>query len=412
MHMVTSVQHRDQHRDLSHASRRATSAVWLAVLLVLSLSASAIVPAIAAQHSEFTIKAKHAIVMDAATGAVLFQYNPDEQIPPASMSKLMTIAVVFRALKTGQKTLDDEFNMSEHAWRTGGAPSRTSAMMVPLNTRTKISELLRGVIVENGNDAAIALGEGLAGSEIAFTRMMEAEARRIGLVKATFRNSTGLYHPEHLMSVRELAQLARYLITEYPEYYSLFAEKNFNYRNHKFVNRNPLLFMNIGAEGMKTGNTKEAGYGLVGSASQDNHRLILVLSGLATETERRDESRKILEWSFHAYGEFKLYEAGEIIGKARVWGGDKMSVALIGNGEINAVLPRFPANQKLRGEIVYNGPLKAPVHKGDQVAVLKVTSTNDATAEMPLYAAEDVVPAGKLQRGLGTIYHYATSWIP
>ena len=387
-------------------------ALFIAPLLTLSLFAAALLPAIAAQHSEFTIKAKNAIVMDATTGAVLFQYNPDEQIPPASMSKLMTIAVVFRALKTGQKTLDDEFNMSEHAWRTGGAPSRTSAMMVPLNTRTKISDLLRGVIVEQGNDAAIALGEGLAGSEIAFARMMETEARRIGLTKATFRNATGLNNPEHLMSVRELAQLARYLITEYPSYYSLFAEKNFNYRNHKFVNRNPLLFMNIGAEGMATGHIREAGYGLVGSALQDGHRLILVLSGLANETERRDESRKILEWSFHAYGEFKLYEAGEIVGKARVWGGDLMSLPLIGNGEINVVLPRFPANQKLRGEIVYNGPLKAPVHKGDQVAVLRVTSNNDATAEVPLYAAEDIVPAGKMKRGLETIYHYATSWIP
>ncbi len=380
--------------------------------LTLVLWCATPTPLHAAQNAEFTIKAKHAIVMDSESGAVLFQYNADALIPPASMSKLMTIAVVFRALKLGQKTLDDEFNMSEHAWRTGGAPSRTSAMMVPLNTRTKISELLRGLIVESGNDAAIALGEGLAGSEIAFARMMEAEARRIGLEKSTFRNATGLYNAEHLMTVRELALLARFLIREYPQYYPMFSEKNFNYRNHKFINRNPLLFMSLGADGLKTGHLSQTGYGVVGSAVQDGHRLIVVLSGLATENERRDESRKILEWGFHAFGEFKLYEAGETIGKARVWGGDRMSVPLIGNGEVTVVLPRFPANQKLRAEIVYKGPLKAPVAKGDQVATLKVTSSNDATSEVPLFAGEDVVAAGTMRRGLDTIYHYATRWIP
>ena len=388
--------------------RPTLAAQLLAPLLVLALMATAM----AAPNAEFTIKAKQAIVMDAASGAVLFQYNADELVPPASMSKLMTAAVVFKALKEGKKKLDDDINMSEYAWRTGGAPSRTSAMMVPLNTRTKISELLRGMIVESGNDAAIALGEGLAGSEAKFAVMLEAEARRIGLAKSTFRNATGLYNPEHLMTMRELAQLARFLIREYPDYYSFFAEKNFNYRNHKFVNRNPLLFMGLGADGLKTGHLSQSGYGIVASAQQDGRRLIVVLSGLATDAERREESRKIIEWGFHTFGEFKLYEAGETVGTARVWGGDKTSIPLTGNGELMVVLPRYPANQKLRAEIVYKGPLKAPIKKGDQVAVLRVTSSNEATAEVPLFAAEDVEPAGKMKRGLDTIYHYATRWIP
>ena len=407
--MTTSLMRPAQYRCYRLPIATTFGAFFAFVLALITLS---LAPVDAAQNAEFTIKAKQAIVMDAESGAVLFQYAADDLVPPASMSKLMTIAVVFRALKTGVKKLDDELNMSEHAWRTGGAPSRTSAMMVPLNTRTKISELLRGLIVESGNDAAIALGEGLAGNEIAFARMMEAEARRIGLTKSTFRNATGLYNPEHLMSVRELALLARYLISEYPEYYPMFSEKNFNYRNHKFINRNPLLFMNIGADGLKTGHLSQSGYGVVGSAVQDGHRLIVVLSGLATENERREEARKILEWGFHAFGEFKLYEAGEIVGTARVWGGDKLSVPLIGNGEVAVVLPRFPANQKLRAEIVYIGPLKAPVHKGDQVAILKVISSTNATAEIPLFAGEDIAPAGKMKRGLDTIYHYATRWIP
>ena len=407
--MMTSLMCRGHIR---HPCRPRAHKIFANLALAMAVWCASSDQPFAAQNAEFTIKAKNAIIMDAESGAVMFQYNADALIPPASMSKLMTIAVVFRALKMGQKTLDTEFNMSEHAWRTGGAPSRTSAMMVPLNTRTKISELLRGLIVESGNDAAIALGEGLAGSEIAFARMMQAEAQRIGLSKSTFRNATGLYNAEHLMTVRELALLARFLIREYPEYYPMFSEKNFNYRNHKFINRNPLLFMNIGADGLKTGHLTQSGYGVVGSAVQDGHRLIVVLSGLATENERREESRKILEWGFHAFGEFKLYEAGEIIGKASVWGGDRSSVPLIGNGEVTVVLPRFPANQKLRAEIVYQGPLKAPVQKGDQVATLKVTSSNDATSEVPLFAGEDVVVAGKMRRGLDTIYHYATRWMP
>jgi serine-type D-Ala-D-Ala carboxypeptidase (penicillin-binding protein 5/6) len=366
----------------------------------------------AAQNSEFTIKAKHAIVMDAGSGSVLFQYNADELFPPASMSKLMTAAVVFRAIKERKRTLDDELPMSEYAWRTGGAPSRSSAMMVPLNTRTRISELLRGMIVESGNDAAIALAEGIAGSEIAFSQAMETEARRIGLTKSTFRNATGFFHPEHVMTARELAHLARYLITEYPDRYPMFSEKNFNYRTHKFINRNPLLFMGLGADGLKTGHISHSGYSLVASAVQEGRRLIIVIAGLASEAERREEGRKMLEWGFHTFGEFKLYEAGETIGTARIWGGSQSSLPLIGNGPVMAVLPRFPANQKLRAEIVYKGPLKPPIQKGDHVAILRVTSSNDATAEVPLFAAADVAPAGKMKRGLDTIYYYATRWLP
>jgi serine-type D-Ala-D-Ala carboxypeptidase (penicillin-binding protein 5/6) len=383
------------------------------VLLCVTATVMAGIPSLsAAPNSEFTIKAKHAIVMDAGSGAVLFQYNADELFSPASMSKLMTAAVVFRALKEGKRSIDDELPMSEYAWRTGGAPSRTSAMMVPLNTRTRVSELLRGMIVESGNDAAIALAEGFAGSEIAFSQLLETEARRIGLTKSTFRNATGFFHPEHQMTARELAQLARHLISEYPDRYPMFAEKNLNYRTHKFVNRNPLLFLNIGADGLKTGHISHSGYSLVGSAVQDGRRLIIVIAGLATDAERREEGRKMLEWGFHTFGEFKLFEAGETIGKARVWGGDRSNVQLIGNGPVMVVLPRFPANQKLRAEIVYQGPLKAPIKTGDKIAVLRVTSSNDASADVPLYAAEDVAPAGKMKRGLDTIYHHATRWLP
>ncbi len=357
--------------------------------------------------SEYVSKAKNAILLDVESGATMYQLKADELITPASMSKLMTLAVVFRALKAGQIKLTDQFLMSEYAWRHGGAPSRTSAMMVPLNTKVSLDELLQGIIVQSGNDAAIAVAEGMAGTEAAFSKMMTDEARRIGLKKAEFRNATGLPNPEHLMTVRELALLARYIIREYPDMYPRFAQREFLYGKHKFINRNPLLSANIGADGMKTGHLTEAGYGLVGSAVQDGKRLIAVVAGLASDAERKSEGPKILEWGFKAFTEFKVFDAGEIVGHARVWGGDQLYVGLRGKGDVSVILPRFPANQKLKGEIVYQGPLKPPIKQGDLVGMLRVTSSSGASNDVPLYAAEDVNPAGIVRRGLDSLAHLA-----
>lgn len=383
---------------------------WRALFLATLV---ALVPATshAAPESNISTKARNAILMDEASGSVLFQQNADELAPPASMSKLMTLAVLFRSLKSGKTKLDDEFLMSENAWRTGGAPSRTSAMMVPINTKTKVSELIQGIIVQSGNDACIAVAEALAGTEAAFADMMTAEARRLGLKQSVFKNSTGLPNPEHLMTARELALLARHLIEDYPEFYPIFAQQRFPYRKHNFINRNPLLFLDIGADGLKTGYTKEAGYGLVGSAVRDGRRLIVVVNGLATAQERKDEARKLLEWGFRTVTQAKLFDAGEVVGKARVWGGDRFYVPLTGDGELRVLLPRLPADQKLRAEIIYNGPLKPPIKKGDEVAVLKITSSSTATTETPLYAMEDVAEGGLVRQGLDSLVHLAFRWI-
>jgi D-alanyl-D-alanine carboxypeptidase (penicillin-binding protein 5/6) len=356
-------------------------------------------------------RAKQAILMDAATGAVLYQHNADELAPPASMSKLMTLAVVFRALKNGEVNLADAVLMSEYAWRKGGAPSGTSAMMVPVNTRETLEDMLKGIAVQSGNDACIAIAEHVAGSEDAFAQRMTEEARRIGLAKSTFRNATGLHHPDHLMTARELALLARHIITEYPDRYAMFALKDFQYRKHRFINRNPLLFQLAGVDGLKTGYIKEAGYGMVGSAVQDGRRLIVVVNGLATADDRKEEARKLLEWGFKSFAEFKLFDAGEVVGYARVWGGNRMYVPLAGTSALEVLLPRTPANQRLRAEIVYTGPLKAPISKGDAVAVLRVTSSTSAASELPLYAAEDVPQAGLMRRGLDSLVHMAFGWV-
>ncbi|MBX9927022.1 MAG: hypothetical protein K2Y05_11740, partial [Hyphomicrobiaceae bacterium] len=228
-----------------------------------------------------------------------------------------------------------------------------------------------------------------------------------GLSKAQFRNATGLSHPEQRITARELADLARYLIREYPDQYPRFSQREFSWTKHKFINRNPLLSAGIGADGLKTGHLSEAGFGLVGSAVQDNRRLIAVVMGLPTETDRRDESRRILEWGFRNFTEAKLFDAGEVIGHARVWGGDKLYVGLRGKGDVAVVLAKYPASQKLKGEIVYNGPLKPPVKVGDQVATLRVTSSAGASNDVLLYATEDVAPGGIVRRGLDSLAHLA-----
>lgn len=388
-------------------------AVMLAGALVAGLPLAS-----AQQSGGFTTAARNAILMDSASGSIIFQKSADDLIHPASMSKLMTLAVLFKALKDGKHTLDDEFQTSEYAWRTGGAPSGTSAMFIPINSKNKISELIQGIIVQSGNDAAITVAEGMAGSVDKFAEMMEAEARRIGLKKSTFRNPTGLSDPKHLMTARELTLLARYIIKEYPEYYKTFSQREFQYRKHKFYNRNPLLREELGVDGLKTGHTKEAGYGMVVSSITEGRRLIGVIAGLSTEKERRTETQRMLEWGAKSVSRAKLFKAGEAVGYARVWGGKDFYVPLGGEGDLEVILPKYPVNQKIRGEIVYDGPLKPPVRKGDQVAMFRVTSTAPgssepiAVSETPLYAENDVDEASFYWRGVDSLLHLGLRAMP
>lgn len=396
---------------LSLIRRRARSSFLLSLLLLLALAA--VLPHVAiAQGGNFSTKAKSAVLLDADTGAIFYQYNADSPMPPASVSKLMTAAVVFRALKEGRIKLTDEFTMSEHAWRTGGAPSRTSSMFVPIHTTATVDDLIKGLLVQSANDAAICLAEGLGGTEEQFAKRMAVEARRIGLTKSTFANPSGLYDPKQLMTARDIAVLASYLIKEYPEFYPIFAQKDFNYRKYRFRNRNPLLFIEgLGADGLKTGYVKESGYNLVGSAVQNGKRLVVVVMGLASEQERTAEAKKLLDWGFNAFAPFKLFNAGETVASARVWGGEKFYLPLTGNGPVMVMLPRVPENPRLKAEVIYDGPLKPPIKKGDKVATLRVTSQANAVSEVPLYAAEDIEPGGLMRRGLDSLAHLAFGWV-
>jgi D-alanyl-D-alanine carboxypeptidase (penicillin-binding protein 5/6) len=406
----------EQYMSLHRQCQAWVRWVFIALLAWASLVAGAGVadaqsPKAQNAQTEFTTRARQAVLMDADSGAILFQHRAEEAMSPASMSKLMTLAVVFKAIKSNQMRLDDELLVSANAWRRGGAPSGTSAMLIPVNTREKLENLLQGIIVQSGNDAAIAIAEGVAGGEDAFARLMTEEGRRIGLRNSTFKNATGLYHPEHLTTARDLAVLARHIIREHPTLYPMFAQREFVYRKHRFLNRNPVLG-SLGVDGLKTGFIKEAGYGLVASAKQGNRRLILVINGLDKAEERKTEAIRLLELGFKSFTEFKLFDAGEVVGQARVWGGSRMWVPLTGNGELAIILPRYPANQKLKAEIIYKGPLKTPIKKGDQIAMLRVTSSSLAINELPLFAAEDVAPGGMARRGLDSLLHMAFRWLP
>jgi D-alanyl-D-alanine carboxypeptidase (penicillin-binding protein 5/6) len=371
-------------------------AVCAAGVIGLAAAAADAAPASKAADGSFQTAAPYAILIEADSGSVLFEKNADELVPPSSLSKLMTTEFVFNEIKEGRLKLSDEFLVSVNAWRTGGAPSHTSSMFIPVHSKVTVDELLHGVIIQSANDACIVLAEGIAGNENEFAEMLTKRARELGLAKATFGNSNGLPNPRQLMTVRELAQLARDLIANYPEFYRLYGEREFTFNKIRQQNRNPLLAMNIGADGLKTGFTKEGGYGLVGSAVQNGLRLIVAINGLKTEKERADEGKRILEWGFNNVQSELLFEDGATIADARTYGGDRAYVPLVAGRAVKLMVPRN-ARERPIARVVYSGPVRAPVHEGQKIGTLKVWRGNELVLEVPLQAAEDVGP-GPLHR--------------
>lgn len=334
-------------------------------------------------------KAAQAILVDATSGIVLFEKNADDLIPPASMSKLMTMTLVFEALKAGKLTLDQEFVISEDAWRRGGSASGGSTMYAELNSHIKLSDLMRGAMIQSANDACIAIAEGMVGSETEFATRMTARGRELGLQKAVFKNSTGLPDPEHLMSVRDLTILARHIILDFPEYYKIYSEREFTWNNITQKNRNPLLVDYPGADGMKTGYTKEAGYGMVGSAVRDGRRLLLVIAGLKSINDRKQEAQKLLDWAFRQFKTIDVYAAGETVSKARVWGGAERWVDLVTRSDVRLALS--PQEQeKIEVKMSYAGPLIAPVKAGQQIGTVRFLMDGKTMAEVPLETAKSI----------------------
>jgi D-alanyl-D-alanine carboxypeptidase (penicillin-binding protein 5/6) len=347
-------------------------------------------------NDAFQTGAAHAILIEADSGSVLFEKGADDLIPPASLSKLMTAEVVFNQIRQGLLKPTDEFIVSVNAWRRGGAPSHTSSMFIPIHNKVSVDNLLHGVIIQSANDACMVLAEGISGSESAFAELMTKRARELGLTKSTFGNSNGLPDPKQLMTSRELAKLARHIIQTYPDYYKYYSEREFTWNRIRQFNRNPLLAMTIGADGLKTGFTKEAGYGLVGSAVQNGLRLIVVVNGLRSEKERADEGKKLLEWGFHNFQSALLFAEDQEIAPAKLYGGAKGHVPLVAQGEVRLMVPRG-TREKIIARVVYSGPVPAPVQQGQKIGMLKVWRGDFLVLEVPLQAAENV-DAGSMSR--------------
>ncbi|USG59559.1 D-alanyl-D-alanine carboxypeptidase [Sneathiella marina] len=336
--------------------------------------------------------AREAFVFDMNTGTVLMEKNADELMPPASMSKLMTVTMVLERLKEGSLKMEDTLPVSEAAWKKGG-----SKMFVRVDTRVKISDLLRGVIIQSGNDACIVIAEGLAGSEEAFGDAMTARARELGMEKSVFKNATGWPHPEHRMTARELGILAKYIIENFPEYYGIFSEIDFTFSDIKQGNRNPLLYKSTGADGLKTGHTEESGYGLVGSAKRDDRRLIVVLNGLTSAKERSREGERLLEWGFREFGNYSLFKPGDIVDNARVWLGETDTVPLTVEEGVTITLSR-QERKSMVVKVAYNEPIPAPILKGTPVAQLLIEIPDKEVITVPLIATENIARPGVVRR--------------
>jgi D-alanyl-D-alanine carboxypeptidase (penicillin-binding protein 5/6) len=346
----------------------------------------------------FETAAKAAIIMDHRTGVVLFEKNADERIPPASMSKLMTAYMIFDRLKAGRLKLDDEITISEKSWKMGG-----SQMFLKVGDRVKVEDLIRGIIIQSGNDACVAMDEALAGSEEEFAREMNEKAQELGLTNSGFANSTGLDAPGHLMSVRDLALLAHRIIQDFPEYFKYYSEREFVYRDIKQQNRNPLLQANVpGVDGMKTGYTEQAGYGLVATAKRGDRRVITVLAGLGAISQRKTEGERLLEYGFREFQEYALFQGGETVVDARVWQGAEPTVPLVPAQTVGVTLSR-EARKGLVVKLRYDNPVGAPVAAGQPLGSLEISAPNVTTFTVPLVAGREVPRAGMVGRVTGAM---------
>ena len=328
--------------------------------------------------------AEYAVIMDYRTGEVLFEKNGRVQTAPASMSKLMTAAIVFERLKNGSLSLTDEFDVSAKAWRMGG-----SKMWVRVDTQIPVIDLLRGVIVQSGNDACIVIAENIAGSEEAFAELMTQKAREWGMTDSTFANASGWPHPDHKMSMLDLATLTRKIINEYGSYYALFAEREFTWEKIRQPNRNPLLDSFDGADGLKTGHTDESGYGLVGSAARDDERRIVVVNGLNSDKERNAESARLMRIAFNDFATKNFFEPGDIVGDAQIFKGKAPSVPLLTREKVDLIMHRH-ALDDAKATVVYEGPVAAPIRENQQIGYLKVEVDGGPSREYPLYAGRAV----------------------
>ena len=376
----------------------------------MALAANQSVQGAKKEEGGYETGAPNAILIDADSGSVLFEKNADEATAPSSMQQMMTALIVFDKLASGDIKPTDEYVVSENAWRHGGAPSGGPTMFAAIHSRVAVQDLLRGLVILNANDGAIALAEGISGNERAFAELMTKRAREIGLADCTFSNASGLPDLANQMSVREIAKLARFIIKTYPEQYKLFNERDFTWNKIHQTNRNPLLNALTSADGLKTGFTKDGGYGMVGSAVQNGIRLIVVVNGVEDPDDRLTEGKKLLEWGFRNFEVRHLFEAGQIVGYAKVFGGQSSSVALTAKEPV-AVMVQKSGADKLLARIIYTGPVRAPIDSGQPVGIVRVWRGQNIAVEIPVYASESIGTGSMTRRAFDTASETVISWL-
>ncbi|HEY9056115.1 MAG TPA: D-alanyl-D-alanine carboxypeptidase family protein [Aurantimonas sp.] len=387
-----------------------TQILFAACILVVNVTSYPAVAQEPAAESRIETAAKQALLVDGETGTVLFQKAPDAPFPPASLAKMMTMEIVFAALRAGELRLDTEFSISEHAWRTGGAPSGSSTMFAKLNSRVPVEALIRGTIVQSANDAAIAIAEGMEGSEEAFAQRMNERARELGMTASRFVNPTGLPADGQEVTVRDLLTLARHIRATYPELYKIYAEPAFEWNGIFQRNRNPLLAMELGADGMGTGYTEASGYALVGVTQKRGRVTLLAMSGLETSKERAEEARRLLTWAEEAFEPRTLFESGASIGAANVFGGSSGSVPLAVSQPVKLLVP-VDGQDRVSAQIRYTGPLIAPIEEGDRVASLEIRVDEDIVLTQALYAGTSVFAGDFADRAMGAVKELAVGWL-
>ncbi len=368
--------------------------ILLVILLIIGGTVGVGAPRPAAAQSAFQAHVPAAMLVDFETGTILYEKDADRQLPPSSLVKVMTAAVVFGQIKAGKITPDTPFMVSVNAWRRGGGPSHGAAMFAEVNKPVRVEDLLQGAIVVSGNDAAIALAEGVAGTEGEFAMRMNATAKQIGMSNSEFRNPTGFDDPAQLSTARDMATLAQYVIRTFPEQYKLFALPGIDWNKIKQRNRNTLLNAGVGADGLQEAWLKEGGYHLLGSAVQNGQRLVVVVLGAKSEKERLDEARKLLDWGFQSFHQRVIFAEGAEVGRAQVFGGTSGSVGLTAKGPVRVLTSRR-GGERITARVSYLGPLRAPVAKGTPVGQMEVTRGDIKVLEVPLFTTDDV-PVGSL----------------
>ena len=353
----------------------------------------------------FETAARNAILMDYDTGEYLFTKNMDESVPPASMSKLMTVYILMSKIKDGSIKLDDTFSVSENAWRKGGAATGGSTMFLSIGDNVTVENLIKGIVIQSGNDACIVVAENIAGSEDDFVILMNKNAKNLGLKNSHFENATGLPHPDHRMSMEDLAILSRHIIKEFPELYHYFSQKEFVYNNIKQGNRNPLLYTMKGADGLKTGHTEEAGFCLAASATKGERRLIEVMSGMNSNRERSEEAERLMSWGFREFNNFKILNKGQNVAEAKVWYGKDKTVNLtVADDVLKTVHRSQQENVKVTAE--FDEPVKAPVKAGQEIGSVKIEIDGQNPLNVPLIAANDVDETGMLGKLWANIKYF------